>query len=136
MCDIISTFLKKGIMFSCWSCIKLTRCRSKWVNEMQRAFFFAIYWVKWNTLYLVTVLYLYYYMQQRKPGKTICTRPSKLRSLCPLFIICYFSMHLYSLCVYICTYVCTFTNMYIVAMDLVLICPHLSLLSPFNICFK
>ena len=37
---------------------------------------------------------------QAKP----CTRPSKLRSLCPLFIICYFSMHSYSLCIYVCVY--------------------------------
>ena len=50
----------------------------------------------------------------------------------------YYLLFFYAFVFIVCIYVrmCTFTNMYIVAMDLVLICPHWSILSSCNVYFK
>ena len=63
-----------------------------------------IFYEKRNTTYLVTMLYLYYYMQQRKPGKTTLYKTVKIKVLMSSFYYLLF-FYAFIFIVYICMYV-------------------------------
>ena len=124
-----SIMIKRDAIFMCFQILKLSKLISYpfnfwflFVNEMKHP-------VPCHSI-IPLLLHATEKTRQNHLYKTV-----KIKVLMSSF---YYLLFFYAFVFIVCIYVrmCTFTNMYIVAMDLVLICPHLSLLSPFNICFK